>query len=273
MFRIAKVALLPILVYGIFVGPLFLWSQHPQLSPEEGERLILEEPNPVYPPLAMQARIQGTVRLEIVVSQTGTVESIKVNSGHPLLIGAALDAVKKRRYKPHTLEGQPTGFATIVEIPFSFGIPKDEYETQQQLRDTYFTEDGKCRDHLGKRQWADAEKSCKSAFEIADKLPDEEGLIKFMASANVGNAMFAQRRFQDAFPFYTRSLGYAQARAFLLLLYSITAVGKPGGGVVGGDGGDGLGDRLFERVHGAGLQGAEFLFHFAPAWLDGIEVG
>lgn len=210
-FRMTKIALLPVLVCGIFARPEMLWSQHPQLSPEEAERLIIEKPDPVYPPLAMQARIQGTVKLEIVVSQTGTIESTKVTSGHPLLIGAAVEAVKRRRYKPYTLDGQPTAFITIVEVPFSFGIPKQEYETQQQLRDAYSKEDDRCRDHLGKRQWADAETACKTALELADKLQDDEGIIKFMATSNVGNALFAQRRFQEALPYYTRSFGYAQA--------------------------------------------------------------
>src|SRR5450756_2026835 len=69
------------------------------------------------------------------------------------------------------------------------------------------------------------------------------------------------------------SWGISGSRAFLLLLLIIAAVGEPGRGVVGGDRGDGLGDRLLEGVHGAGLERTEFLFHFAPALLDGVEVG
>ena len=49
---------------------------------------------PVYPPLAKQVRIQGKVKLRAVISKTGMVESVNVVSGHPLLVQAAIDAVK-----------------------------------------------------------------------------------------------------------------------------------------------------------------------------------
>jgi protein TonB len=66
---------------------------------------------PVYPELAKQARIQGIVQLNIVISKEGRVVDIKVISGHPLLISAALEAVKQWEYNPTLLNGQP------VEVP------------------------------------------------------------------------------------------------------------------------------------------------------------
>jgi periplasmic protein TonB len=50
-------------------------------------------PNPAYPPLAKMAHVQGTVRLEAIISRDGTVQDLKVISGHPLLVQSALDAV------------------------------------------------------------------------------------------------------------------------------------------------------------------------------------
>ena len=48
--------------------------------------------NPTYPALAKAARIQGDVKLEVFISKTGNVDSVKVVSGHPMLISSAANA-------------------------------------------------------------------------------------------------------------------------------------------------------------------------------------
>ena len=73
---------------------------------------------PVYPELAKQMRVQGVVRLDIVIDKQGHVSDIKVVSGHPLLIPAALDAVKQWEYDPTLLNGQPVEIVTQVSVPF-----------------------------------------------------------------------------------------------------------------------------------------------------------
>ena len=81
--------------------------------------LAISRPNPIYPPLAKQARIQGTVRLEAEISKQGTIESLRVISGHPLLVQAALDAVKQWRYKPTILNNEPVAVATTIDVNFT----------------------------------------------------------------------------------------------------------------------------------------------------------
>ena len=75
---------------------------------------------PVYPPLAKQARIQGVVVLEAEISKEGTIDNLKVISGHPLLIQAAIDAVKQWRYKPTQLNGEPVPVVTTITVNFAF---------------------------------------------------------------------------------------------------------------------------------------------------------
>jgi len=82
---------------------------------------LVTAPKPVYPPLARQARIQGTVKLEADISKEGTIENLRVISGHPLLIQAALDAVKQWRYKPTLLNGVPVEVVTTVDVNFTLG--------------------------------------------------------------------------------------------------------------------------------------------------------
>src|SRR5262249_11659945 len=81
--------------------------------------MAISRPNPVYPPLAKQARIQGTVRLEALISKQGTIEQLKVISGHPLLVQAALDAVKQWRYKPTILNNEPVEVQTTIDVNFT----------------------------------------------------------------------------------------------------------------------------------------------------------
>ena len=81
--------------------------------------LAISRPSPIYPPLARQARIQGAVQLEAIISKGGTIESLRVLSGHPLLVKAALDAVKQWRYRPTLLNGEPVEVLTTIEVNFA----------------------------------------------------------------------------------------------------------------------------------------------------------
>jgi protein TonB len=82
---------------------------------------VVNQPRPVYPPLARQARIQGTVRLEAVINQEGRVEELSVVSGHPLLIQAALDAVSQWQYQPTMLNGVAVEVITTIDVNFTMG--------------------------------------------------------------------------------------------------------------------------------------------------------
>jgi periplasmic protein TonB len=75
--------------------------------------------SPVYPPLARQTRISGTVRLHAIIAKDGTVQQLEVVSGHPLLVQSALDAVRQWRYQPTLLNGEPVEVDTTVDVIFS----------------------------------------------------------------------------------------------------------------------------------------------------------
>ena len=73
---------------------------------------------PLYPPLARQARIQGQVVIRAVISRNGMIENLQVLSGHPMLVQAAIDAVKQWRYRPYFLNGEPVEVETQVTVNF-----------------------------------------------------------------------------------------------------------------------------------------------------------
>jgi protein TonB len=74
---------------------------------------------PEYPPLAKQARVSGTVRLTGVIAKDGTIEQLEVLSGNPLLVPAALAAVKRWLYQPTFLNGQPVEVIAPIDVIFT----------------------------------------------------------------------------------------------------------------------------------------------------------
>ena len=80
---------------------------------------LMNRVQPLYPPLARQTRISGTVRLHAIIGKNGGVEQLEVMSGHPLLVQAALDAVRQWRYQPTQLNGEPVEVDTTIDVIFS----------------------------------------------------------------------------------------------------------------------------------------------------------
>ncbi len=80
---------------------------------------LISRVEPVYPTLARQTRVQGRVELEATVARDGTVKNVRVVSGHPLLAPAAVEAVKRWRYRPTLLNGEAVEVTTRVAVGFS----------------------------------------------------------------------------------------------------------------------------------------------------------
>jgi protein TonB len=79
----------------------------------------LRQTKPVYPPMAILARVQGTVVLQAIIGRDGTVQDLKVVSGPALLIRAAMEAVKTWRYQPTLLNGEPVDVLTEISVNFT----------------------------------------------------------------------------------------------------------------------------------------------------------
>jgi TonB family protein len=85
------------------------------------EGLRLKAPKPRYPVDAREARVQGSVVLHVVVGKDGHVRDISLVSGHPMLVPAAVDAVRQWEYKPYLLNGEPVQVETQITINFMMG--------------------------------------------------------------------------------------------------------------------------------------------------------
>lgn len=82
---------------------------------------LMHEVTPNYPPIARQARIGGTVALSATIAPDGKVRDLHVLSGNPLLVDAAVNAVKQWVYQPTYLNGKPVEVLTEVDVRFTLG--------------------------------------------------------------------------------------------------------------------------------------------------------
>jgi TonB family protein len=82
---------------------------------------LIAKVDPVYPDMARQAGIQGVVKFSAIIDKEGRIANLEVNSGHPLLIPAALDAVKQWRFEPTLLNGEPVQVRTDLAVNFALG--------------------------------------------------------------------------------------------------------------------------------------------------------
>jgi periplasmic protein TonB len=82
--------------------------------------LLIQKIEPKYPLLAMQARIQGQVLLIAIIGKDGNIKQLSLVSGHPVLVPAAIEAVRQWHYRPFLLNGEPVEVETSVTVTFRF---------------------------------------------------------------------------------------------------------------------------------------------------------
>ncbi|MBV9181688.1 MAG: energy transducer TonB [Acidobacteria bacterium] len=102
----ARCLLLAVLVFSGLVGGLV---HLPSLYAQDGiERKVKTRVNPIYPDIARRMGITGSVKLQVVIATNGTVKDTKVIGGHPILVNAVLDAVKKWKFETGSEESTGT---------------------------------------------------------------------------------------------------------------------------------------------------------------------
>jgi periplasmic protein TonB len=99
--------------------PKVATPQRVRVSQGVTQGLLIKRIQPTYPPLARQARIQGTVLLQAEISKTGDIQNLRLISGHPMLAPAAIEAVKQWKYRPYILNGEPVDVETQITVNFT----------------------------------------------------------------------------------------------------------------------------------------------------------
>lgn len=80
---------------------------------------LIKKVAPQYPKKARKAHVEGTVRLHAIIATDGSVKNLEVVSGDPLLVDAALKAVRQWRYQPTQLDGRPVEVDTTIDVNFA----------------------------------------------------------------------------------------------------------------------------------------------------------
>jgi TonB family protein len=143
------------------LGTCCVAQQQPaELARPDAEEHLVKPIEPEYLPIAKAARLQGKVLLKATISKDGDVTAVNVVSGHPILVPSAIEAVKKWKYRPFLVAGEPVDVKTEIEVPFSLGISEVDYKKEEDASNDYFKQEKKCRDLLQQRQYPDAEQTC-----------------------------------------------------------------------------------------------------------------
>jgi len=104
--------------YFIFLEGGFRWYNLVEFSKDVHPATIAKTVSPVYPAEAAAKGVYGSVELEVIIGKNGSVDVMKVLSGDPLLTKAAIDAVRKWRYHPLLINGQPAAAQTTITVNF-----------------------------------------------------------------------------------------------------------------------------------------------------------
>jgi TonB family protein len=91
----------------------------PEVTAKVAEANLQSKADPVYPPLALSARVQGSVAFRITIAEDGRVRQLMLLHGHPLLVQAAREAVLQYLYRPFIMDGRPVSVTTEVTVQFS----------------------------------------------------------------------------------------------------------------------------------------------------------
>jgi periplasmic protein TonB len=98
--------------------PKVATPQKLRVSSGVADGLKIRDVTPAYPQMARIAHIQGDVLLQATISKSGVIENLRAVQGHPILIQAAMDAVKQWKYKPYILNGEPVEVETTIKVQF-----------------------------------------------------------------------------------------------------------------------------------------------------------
>lgn len=172
------------------------------VSESDARQHLLQHEDPLYPPIAKAARVQGDVLIGFVISESGQVASEKVVSGPAMLQQAALDAVKKWRFTPFQVDGAPRRVTTTLTIPFYIDKPGEGPTAEQNnAAQAWFPLSDKCRSALKAQNVQDAIDRCREALDMSYKAGDlnsSDQLGRVESLQQYGRALVLGHKAQEA---------------------------------------------------------------------------
>jgi TonB family protein len=164
---------------------------------------FIDHADPIYPPIAKAAHVQGTVEINVVISTGGKITEEHVLSGPAMLQQAALGAVHKWTFKPFRFNGALVPVSATFEIPFQIDKPGEgPTKEQQEAAQAWFPISDKCRNALRADSADDSLAFCKQAFDLSVKAgatnsSDQIGMM--LSHQYFGRALLLAGRYDEAF--------------------------------------------------------------------------
>lgn len=172
------------------------------VSEADARQHLNEKIDPVYPPIAAAARIEGDVEIAVLIDANGSIASERVLSGPAMLQQAALDAVKKWQFAPFTASGTAIPVTTTLTVPFHLEHhgPQPTAE-QEQAAQAWFPLSDKCETALKTQNKDDSLNFCKQALDMSLKagdLTNSDQLGRLESQQLYGHALLLAGRAQEA---------------------------------------------------------------------------
>jgi TonB family protein len=172
------------------------------VSESDARQHLIEKIDPVYPPIAAAARVEGDVVISVVIDVKGHVVSEKVLSGPAMLQQSGLDAVKKWQFNPFDVNSTPASVTTELTVPFHLEHhgPQPTSE-QEKAAQAWFPISDKCRNALKSMNTLDSLNLCKQALDLslqAGDLTNSDQLGRLLSYQYYGHALLSAGRAQEA---------------------------------------------------------------------------
>jgi TonB family protein len=184
--RLIRLSLAVYILFRLLSTPgLLAQAEIPSVNADEATKHIAKKVAAITPPIAKLTKTGGPVTADIVIAADGSVESVKITSGPPILSQAAIDAIKQWKFDPFIENGYAIRVRTSVEVVFPGQMSQDE----QASRQAFFPVDDKCRQLVNEQSYYEAEKTCSQAIDLSNKLPSDAVLERSEVQSLLGDAL------------------------------------------------------------------------------------
>ncbi len=206
------------LFFLLFTGQILAGQESPSVrtvTESAARQHLLQRSEPIYPPIARAAGIEGEVVIKIVIDETGRVSSEEFVSGPLMLRQAAMDAVKGWRFTPFRENGTPVRTSAALTIPFHLKkIGSNPNAMQEKAAQEWFPLSDKCRASLRAANAQDSVDVCKQALDMSLKAGDlssSDQLVMLESYQSYGQALLAAGRLQEALAAEDKAVEVAKA--------------------------------------------------------------
>lgn len=173
------------------------------VSPDDAAKHLTKKVTPDYPSVAQETRIEGIVFLQVGIDEAGTPSLVRVMSGHPLLVQAAADAVRKWKYRPFDPDGKLAMVNTIVMVTFG---PHSSDQTPKVRAHMLFLMGQLC---MAQKNYDEAERYYEQALKLWQD-PDEDAPEAAESLANLAKLYAQDKKYDLARDYATRSIAICQ---------------------------------------------------------------